>query len=254
MDLSENHGKFFNYQHVHPWEIARCNFVLRKFMQYLPGGGNVLDIGCGNGYIASGLCCLPETRVAGVDSAFTPEKLRELRHIAPRGISLHRQIADIPSGNFNAVLLLDVLEHISADSEMLCQLCAEPIIASDAIYFITVPAFSWLFTGHDRNLGHCRRYNSGGLTALAKSANLDILESGYFFTSLLVPVALRKLAELCGCMWFEHGEIGQWKHSTQITNLIALLLKADTLFSQIANSANIKIPGLSCYLICRKPR
>lgn len=254
MDLSENNARFFNYDTAHPWEVARRKFIVRKLSHFLPEGGNILDVGCGNCYIADGLSSIANFQVTGIDTAFTPEMLRSLQRDNLNGIRLYQRIEDIAECVFNAVLLLDVLEHVEDDVGTLQNLSNTPVIDHGAIFFITVPAFSCMFSAHDRKLGHHRRYTCNSLVSVATDANMEILTSGYFFTSLLAPVMLYKLMELFGLPYFKRGGAGEWNHPQWITDIVAFFLNTDTLLGQLLNYVNIKIPGLSCYLICRKPQ
>jgi SAM-dependent methyltransferase len=254
MDLSENNARFFSYVTAHPWEVARRKFIMRQISHFLPDGGNILDVGCGNCYIANGLSHIANFKVTGIDTAFTPEMLKSLQIDNLNGIRLYQRFEDIDESVFNAVLLLDVLEHVEDDVDTLVNLSIKPEIAPGAIFFITVPAFSCLFSTHDRKLGHYRRYTCNSLVSVATASNMEILTSGYFFTSLLAPVMLCKLMELFRLPYFKRSGVGAWNHHQWITDIIAFFLNTDTLLGQLFNYVNIKIPGLSCYLICRKPQ
>ncbi len=58
----------------------------------------------------------------------------------------------------------------------------------DAIV-VTVPAYQWLWSGHDTFLHHYRRYDRAALERCARAAGCTIVRSSYFNT-LLFPLAV----------------------------------------------------------------
>jgi 2-polyprenyl-3-methyl-5-hydroxy-6-metoxy-1,4-benzoquinol methylase len=92
-------------------------------------------------------------------------------------------------------LMLDVLEHIKEPVSFLKDLKKNISLSPDSHVIITVPAFQFLFSKHDRFLGHYRRYTEKMLTEQLAEAGFALVESGYFFTSLLLPRALGVLVE-----------------------------------------------------------
>ena len=79
MDLKENQEKFFTYDRVHPWETVRLSFVEKLLRKYNPGAKSILDIGCGNCFVANSLIKRSGLQIAAVDNMFTPELIAKLR-------------------------------------------------------------------------------------------------------------------------------------------------------------------------------
>jgi len=254
MDLKENREKFFTYDKVHPWETARLAFVEKLLHQYSPAAKNVLDIGCGNCFVASSLTQKYRIQVTAVDSMFTPELIAKLREqLAGRPIELFSSFEAVPDTAFDTVMLLDVIEHIEHDCTVFRELLNSDKIMPGAVFIITAPSFSPLFSSRDRKLGHYRRYTAAQLCQLAGENGAEIMDYGYFFASLLFIRILQKICEKI----FPHQEsesvsaVGEWNRGPAITAFVVFCLKADTLISRWLKK--IKIPGLSCYLVCRKP-
>ena len=256
MDLKENQEKFFTYDRVHPWETVRLSFVETLLRKYNPGAKRVLDVGCGNCFVANSLTKKLGIQIAAVDNMFTPELMAKLRgQSAVQGIELFRSVEDIHDMDFDTVVLLDVIEHIENDESVLRELLNSDRIKPGAVFIITVPAFSALFSEHDRRLGHYRRYTASQLCRLAGESGTEILDYGYFFVSLLFVRILQTMLEK-----LLHREknksvsaVGEWNNGPAITALVVFGLKADTLITRCLNKIKIMIPGLSCYIICRKP-
>lgn len=69
-----------------------------------------------------------------------------------------------PSRRFDAILYIDVLEHIEGDRAELAS--AAEHLAPDGKLVVLAPAHQWLFSPFDAAVGHHRRYNGSSLAAL----------------------------------------------------------------------------------------
>jgi 2-polyprenyl-3-methyl-5-hydroxy-6-metoxy-1,4-benzoquinol methylase len=150
----------------------------------------VLDIGAGSGVfsrqlIDAGRC----RRAVCMDPAYASDS-REIY----RGREI-RFTRAAPTGQHELLLLLDVLEHVSDDVTFLRRYAER--LSPDGRIIISVPAFQWLWSGHDVFLAHYRRYTRRSLTRTVNSAGLSILDMRYFFGFILpVAVASRRLERL----------------------------------------------------------
>ena len=93
------------------------------------------------------------------------------------------------------VLLMDVMEHVPDDHAFLDDVVSRRFVSGDTRFVITVPAYEWLFSSHDRLLGHYRRYSSSLLRRQLQAAGLIVAEQGRFFASLLPFRVLQTLRE-----------------------------------------------------------
>jgi hypothetical protein len=152
------------------------------------------------------------------------------------------------------VLLLDVLEHIESPIEYLGRVVHEQL-APRGWVVVTVPAFQALFTQHDRDLLHFRRYSRSEIAAVARKAGLDVVDSGYLFPSLIVPRAIAALRERALPPKKQSTEfgIGNWRRSSLLTRAIHGALCWDNRLALAAHDVGVTIPGLSAWLTCRKP-
>jgi len=91
------------------------------------------------------------------------------------------------------VILMDVLEHLEDDLKMLKEIKANST-GDNNHYFITVPAFYSLWSGHDVYLGHYRRYKIDTLNKVLNEAKYSIANTYYLYGSLFPMVwTARKL-------------------------------------------------------------
>ena len=250
MDLKEAKG--LDSGNRHPWELARVDALRRILAGTIKDGLRVLDLGCGDGFVARELFEGMSVPVVAVDSNFTASDLSILSGQS-RNIKYFKALEG--SADFDLVLLLDVVEHVDDDSGFLTEL-VEKRLAKGGRVLITVPAFNAFFSKHDAFLGHRRRYDLGGLTALAGRAGLTVKGSGYLFSSLLLPKALSTLAEkVFGASPEEASGIGDWRGGRLLTGLIKAALDVDNAFSLALNRAlRIRLPGLTGWVLCEKQR
>jgi hypothetical protein len=91
------------------------------------------------------------------------------------------------------VLFMDVLEHVDDDAGLLALYAAK--VPAGATFLITVPAFKWLWSGHDVFLDHKRRYDVEQLERTVKRAGLALERSSYYFALILPIAAAMRLGE-----------------------------------------------------------
>jgi SAM-dependent methyltransferase len=99
----------------------------------------------------------------------------------------------VPDAWADAVLLLDVVEHL--DDDLGSVRAARRALCSGGVMVLTVPAYGWLWSGHDLALGHRRRYTAGTLRAVVAAAGLRVEHAGYFNTVLFPAIAGVRLAK-----------------------------------------------------------
>ncbi|MDX6767739.1 MAG: class I SAM-dependent methyltransferase [Candidatus Methylacidiphilales bacterium] len=99
----------------------------------------------------------------------------------------------LPGKTYDLAIMMDVLEHVPDDQKVLSDSVSR--VSKNGYVFITVPALPFLYSSHDRFLGHYRRYTIASLRRLLESeGRLEILRTHYFFASILplaVPVRMR---------------------------------------------------------------
>jgi hypothetical protein len=81
---------------------------------------------------------------------------------------------------------MDVLEHVDDDVGLLSEYVSKAPIG--ARFLISVPAFQFLWSGHDVFLEHKRRYRLSQIERVADLAGLRVVRSAYYF-GLVFPIA-----------------------------------------------------------------
>lgn len=146
----------------------------------------LLDLGCGTGYT---LAHLPaKMRATGVDFSgaalgYARERLKSKSTIAlVRGSAYALPFAD---GTFDAVLALDVLEHLDRDRDAALEM--RRVLAPGGVALVTVPAFAELWSAHDEALDHKRRYRLSEIESVLRGAGFTI-EHGTYYNFFLFPL------------------------------------------------------------------
>jgi hypothetical protein len=202
----------------------------------------VTDIGAGSGYFSKRLLTAGIIKEAiCVDTAYTADH----KSVWGQGeIKFQKSIQSIPKG---LVLMMDVLEHIEDDFLFLkSHLEISPVGTK---FFISVPAFQFLFSSHDIFLEHHRRYTLSELKLLCEKSGLKVISVSYFYATLFPIVALLRIIKKMKLKFFNNpnhkSELS--KHNSLI-NSILYYIHIPELYIQKFNS----FFGLSIMLIAVK--
>lgn len=171
----------FWFQH----RLSCLKIIFEKFPSQF-----ILDVGGGNGQVAALLQQLnrevillePQSEGAlqargnGIKSVIQGD----FQHLA-----LKSEVLD-------GLSMFDVLEHIADDRAFIQEV--HRVLKPGGTLYLTVPAYAWLYSDFDREVGHFRRYTLSGLKELLENEGFVLHFQSYFF-SPLPPVVflLRKL-------------------------------------------------------------
>ena len=174
----------------HPWWQARAWLTIRLLRELaIMPGACVLDAGCGWGVTLEALE-MAGYEVAGLDqSRLALEQLdRPGRRLIEADLN-----HDFPGGaracQYDAVLALDVIEHLDQDSLAVGRLGT--LLRPGGVLILSVPALPDLFSEFDTVQGHRRRYLPGDLGAAFGDSGLQI-ERIFWWGRWMVPLLLRQ--------------------------------------------------------------
>jgi SAM-dependent methyltransferase len=150
----------------------------------LPPRARILDAGCGSGRNMVELA--RRGTVTGIELSDTSVRLARERHA---GEVVAGSVLDMPfaDDSFDLATCLDVIEHLEDDLAALREL--RRVVAPTGALLVTVPAYQWLWSGHDEINHHFRRYTQDSLQRTAVQAGWGQVRATYF-NSLLLPVAV----------------------------------------------------------------
>jgi SAM-dependent methyltransferase len=102
----------------------------------------------------------------------------------------------VNSSDADLVLLMDVLEHVDDDVALLQEYAAK--VPPGTRFLISVPAFMFLWSGHDEFLEHRRRYTLPQLEKSVRDAGLTVRRGIYRFALVFPIAAIIRLAQNAG--------------------------------------------------------
>src|SRR6478609_8816267 len=175
----------FRAEDRHWWYRGRRKVLERVIDDLrLPARAEILDAGCGSGRNMVELA--RHGVVTGVELSQTSVRLARERGA---GEVIEGSVLDMPfeAGRFDLAASLDVIEHLEDDLAALREM--RRVVKPGGALLVTVPAYQWLWSGHDEINHHHRRYNRRTLLAAAHSAGWH-RERIAHFNSLLLPVAI----------------------------------------------------------------
>jgi SAM-dependent methyltransferase len=144
-----------------------------------------LDFGAGYGGMENAL-----TNVSKIVDAFEPD---EAARSAASSRGYHEIFADEESAfknQYDLIGLFDVLEHIEDDKGFLLR--AHGGLSPKGKLVITVPAFMKLWSTHDVEHHHFRRYTTTSLRKLLLENGYAVEYSSYWNCALLIPAAVMR--------------------------------------------------------------
>ena len=141
----------------------------------------MLDVGAGGGFFSRHLLERGAGQAICVDPGYDRDSDRE--H-AGRPLLFRRSAPAAPS---DLILMMDVLEHVDDDTALAAEYVRSARPGTRVV--VTVPAFTWMWSGHDDFLEHRRRYTLPGVQAVLRRAGLR-LDGGRYLYGLLLPLVV----------------------------------------------------------------
>jgi len=174
----------------HWWFRARRRIVFSLLdRHYARSDGRVLDLGCGVGNNLAALKRYGETW--GADSS--PRALeycrRDFRGRLDEVILPDR--VPYPDDTFDLIVMFDVLEHVADDLAAARRVFR--LLRPGGLLALTVPALRWLWSRHDVEHHHQRRYHRPELRRVLREAGFEVLKLSYMNCFLLPAMAAARL-------------------------------------------------------------
>jgi SAM-dependent methyltransferase len=169
----------------HWWYRGRRSVLERVIEDLrLPARARILDAGCGSG--RNMVEFARHGTVTGIELSHTSVRLAREREA---GEVVEGSVLEMPfeAGTFELAASLDVIEHLQDDLLALREL--RRVVAPGGTLLVTVPAYQWLWSGHDEINHHHRRYTRRSLQSVGEQAGWQQVRTTYF-NSLLLPAAI----------------------------------------------------------------
>lgn len=165
-----DHATCFALEDSSFWFRHRNRCIVAAVRKYAPSGF-VLDIGGGNGFVARGLidagfdAVLLEPGPEGARNAHRTRRIPDVICSTLDDAAIHDSV--VPAAG-----MFDVIEHIQDDRGVAAEV--HRILRPGGYFYLTVPAFNWLWSGADVDALHFRRYSPATMRA-ALEPHFDIV-------------------------------------------------------------------------------
>ncbi len=178
----------------HPIDVASRRRARRALTQHVrtpPARATLLEVGCSSGFLLRELIeDWPGSLVIGSDYIAGP-----LHRLAARLANLPLLRFDLvkcplPSESLDAVVLLNVLEHIENHDSAAAQVAR--VLKPGGVAVIEVPAGPHLYDAYDKYLRHFRRYQLNELSRIVETTGLRIVERSHLGFLVYPAFALAK--------------------------------------------------------------
>ena len=175
------------------WFRSRNQLIVWALNKYCKDFQSLLEIGCGTGFVLSGVSkAFPGSTLLGSE-IFTAG----LGYAAARLPSvkfIQMDARNIPfRDEFDVIGAFDVLEHIEDDIAVLREVRAA--LRENGFLFITVPQHGWLWSPVDEYACHVRRYSVSELHQKLESIGFEVVRSTSFVSFLLPAMLLSRIKQ-----------------------------------------------------------
>lgn len=211
----------------------------------------IIDIGCSSGFMLGALReAFPRATLIGADYIGGP--LQALAASLPGIPFLQFNLVSCPlfSNCVDAVILLNVLEHIEDDAAAIKQ--AFRITKPGGIVVIEVPAGPHLFDIYDKQLMHFRRYTLKSLCDKVQSAGFHIEERSHLGALVYPPFAMvkkRKQRYMDYPDEMQRQIVAKSITQARTSSLLNAVMRIEEMLRPYIHYPK----GIRCLVTCRKP-
>jgi SAM-dependent methyltransferase len=182
---------FMRLERSHWWFVARQRILVDLTRRFVAPRSRILDVGCGTGYYLE--AARREFDAHGIDFSDTAVRMCQARGLTGVTTDTIEDLARKRTTPFQAVMFLDVIEHL--DDDVAALRASRAVLAPAGVVIVTVPAYRFLWSTHDDLNQHRRRYVARELRASLEKAGFRV-ELLTYFNTFLFPLALgRRFAQ-----------------------------------------------------------
>lgn len=175
------------------WFRSRNRLLIWALREYFPHASSFLEIGCGTGFVLSGIrrefpgLALSGSEIFSKGLAFAEKRVP--------GVTLFQMDArHIPfESEFDVIGAFDVLEHIEEDDAVLLQMFQATRPCGGIL--LTVPQHRFLWSGVDEYSFHKRRYTRKELIEKVERAGFEMIRATSFVFFLLPLMLLSRMKQ-----------------------------------------------------------
>jgi len=243
MDIVEiNNANAFR----HPWEISKVHNIISLVLEQR-AHGPFADVGSGDLYFARELKNKYGGIISAIDAGYASFKPAD-----SGGFTILSSVGGLGHGTAGTAFLLDVLEHVADEAQFLSEV--RNALAPGGRLIVSVPAFGFLFSGHDAFLKHKRRYSLNDLNETLQKSGFAVDNIFYFYFSLFFVRLAELVLEKFGAGPLSKKAVSNWKYPREniLTASLVLALNLDFKLCRLLSKFKINLPGLSLCAVSTK--
>ena len=234
---------------THFWFVMRNRILIDVMRKHFHNPGKVLEIGCGTGFVLSGVRdAFPQACLSGSDIftgglTFTAQRV-------PDAFLFQMDARHIPfREEFDLIGAFDVLEHIEQDEAVLAQIYQACKPGGGIV--LTVPQHPWLWSRSDDFAHHKRRYVSKELLEKVTRAGF-LVEYVTSFVALLLPLMLAsRVLSRSGTSMDEQMDGAGLKIGKLTNAVLGVIMRIEWILIKVGLSFPF---GGSLLLVAKKPK
>ena len=237
-------NKYFKIEKNHFWFKSRRKYILQLLEGYSKDK-SILDIGCSSGIL------LDELREIGFDGNnlygidISPKAIQNCKENGiQNSFIMDAQNIELEK-KFDIVVASDCLEHLEDDEKALKNW--HGLLNPGGSLYLFVPAFMTLWSEHDVENMHFRRYTRNTLKKKLYKTGFEIEKSNYWNFCLFLPILTVRLFSRLKVNK-KQSLTGEQKKLSLFNNLLFNLINFENKFLKYINFPF----GVSTYIIARK--
>ena len=228
------------------WFRSRNQLIIWALGRYFPNMKNYLEIGCGTGFVLSGVKqAFPHLHLSG--SEIFSNGLSYAKTRVGQCDLFQMDARHIPfEDEFDVIGGFDVLEHITEDEEVLAQL--HRAVRPGGGIVLTVPQHAFLWSKADEYACHVRRYSSVELKKKVRKAGFELVKSTSFVSLLLPLMMISRLRQRTDDK--DYDPMAELKLSGAMNKMLEQIMRVERALIRLG----LPFPaGGSLLLVARKP-
>lgn len=176
------------------WFRARNRLIVWALGAYFPNARNFMEIGCGTGYVITGICnAFPAIQISGSEIFLAGLPFAKQR--LPQASLFQMDARAIPFfEEFDVIGAFDVLEHIEEDRDALKEMYNA--VRPGGGLLLAVPQHAWLWSQIDDASFHKRRYDRKDFIQKLETAGFRVRKATSFVSLLLPLMTIARLRYL----------------------------------------------------------
>lgn len=166
------------------WHVGRMKIIDKQLSVFVKKSSTMLNVGSGTG----GTLPILEKHCKVTNADMSTDAIQYLKGEGYDAVLFDGNRLPFDSNSFDVVASLDVLEHTPNDVTALKEWLR--VLKPGGKLILTVPAYQWLWSSHDEDNLHFRRYSKRSLRKVINSQNKVTLDKLSYMIAFSLPLVV----------------------------------------------------------------